>query len=226
MPQRRAQQIESNRQFDLFANLSINDDSDSDEAAEDGDTHVAASGAVGPYVALLKERTVDNDMDAESVQSPGPPDHPPGISEVLDVPSAHTSEKKRWKKRNKKKSKNNNKPSKWADQCMYAELLEMASDDPYWSANGSNEDHDPLPNDLESGWVAVAPVPVGKRCLVVTHQAAGRGGTGGFLLLNQPAPGSPQLKILYSREHDRSVTVAREILDTPVPFSSAPFDGA
>ena len=115
------------------------------------------------------------------MQSPGPPDHAPGISEVLDD-SAHT-EKKRWKKRNKKKSKNKNKPSKWADQCMYAELLEMTSDDPYWSANGSNEDHDPLPNDLESGWVAVAPVPVGKRCLVVTHQAAGRGGTGGFLLL-------------------------------------------
>ncbi|RXW17648.1 hypothetical protein EST38_g8201 [Candolleomyces aberdarensis] len=153
---RRAQQIESNRQFDLFANLSINDDSDSDEPAEDGDTHVAASGAVGPYVALLKERTADNDMEAESMQSPGPPDQAPGISEVLDVPSAHT-EKKRSKKRNKKKSKNN-KPSKWADQCMYAELLEMAFDDPYWSAN-------------------VAPVPVGKRCLVVTHQAAGRGGT-------------------------------------------------
>ncbi|KAJ2918978.1 hypothetical protein MD484_g1470, partial [Candolleomyces efflorescens] len=172
---RRAQQIESNRQFDLFANLSINDDSDSDEPAEDGDAQVAASGAVGPYVALLKERTVYDDMEPESMQSPGPPDHAPGISEVLDV-SAHT-EKKRWKKRNKKKSKNKNKPSKWADQCMYAELLEMTSDDPYWSANGSNEDHDPLPNDLESGWVAVAPVPVGKRCLVVTHQAAGRGGT-------------------------------------------------
>lgn len=177
MPQRRAQQIESNRQFDLFAHLSINDDSDSDEPAEEGDGHVAASGAVGPYVAMLKERSVNNDMEAESVRTPGPSE------QALSAPGPHF-ENRRSRKRGKKNKKNYNKPSKWADQCMYAELLEMATDDPCWSANGS--DSDPLPKDLESGWVAVAPVPVGKRCLVVTHQAAGRGGTGGFFRINQP----------------------------------------
>lgn len=57
---------------------------------------------------------------------------------------------------------------------MYAELLEMASEDPW---------DDGLPVDLESAWVAVGPVPVGKRCLAVTQQTAGVGGTGVYLLL-------------------------------------------
>ncbi|KAJ7089334.1 hypothetical protein B0H15DRAFT_922768 [Mycena belliarum] len=60
--------------------------------------------------------------------------------------------------------------SRWADQCMYAELLEMSEDDP-WGMSDSTEDG--LPKDLETGWVAVAPVPVGKRCLAVTDQSLG-----------------------------------------------------
>ena len=39
---------------------------------------------------------------------------------------------------------------------------------------------DGLPEDLESGWVAVAPVPVGKRCLAVTHQSSGIVGVGAY----------------------------------------------
>jgi len=35
---------------------------------------------------------------------------------------------------------------------------------------------DGLPRDLETGWVAVVPVPVGKRCLAVTQQSAGVAG--------------------------------------------------
>jgi snurportin-1 len=79
-------------------------------------------------------------------------------------------------KKSKKKRKNKNKPNKWADKCMYAELLEMVADPP-WPSSMDNPD-DGLPGDLESSWVAVGPVPVGKRCLAVTHQAAGIAGNG------------------------------------------------
>ena len=80
------------------------------------------------------------------------------------------------KKKSRKKNKKRNKPSKWADQCMYAELLEMSPEDP-WSST-TDDLNDSLPHDLETGWVAVAPVPVGKRCLAVTHQSSGVAGVG------------------------------------------------
>ncbi|KAF6757752.1 hypothetical protein DFP72DRAFT_989228 [Ephemerocybe angulata] len=170
---RRAQQIESNRQFDLFAHLSINDGSDSDDAPENAvpNSPVTASAALGPYVAMLNEdsQVPQNEEMSSSMVTRDTMDLVPGFAEQVASPA-----KKKSKKRNKKKS-NYNKPSKWADQCMYAELLEMAEEEPSWSSDG--EDNDSLPNDLESGWVAVAPVPVGKRCLVVTHQTAGAIGT-------------------------------------------------
>lgn len=62
---------------------------------------------------------------------------------------------------------------------MYAELLEMSEDDP-WS------DVDGLPDNLETGWVAVGPVPVGKRCLAVTHQSSGIAGVGDYISLDLP----------------------------------------
>jgi snurportin-1 len=85
-------------------------------------------------------------------------------------------------KKSKNKRKNKSKPNKWADRCMYAELLEMATDDPWSSSvDTPNAPNDGLPSDLESGWVAVGPVPVGKRCLAVTHQSSGISGNGAFL---------------------------------------------
>ncbi|TFK47555.1 hypothetical protein OE88DRAFT_1665745 [Heliocybe sulcata] len=75
---------------------------------------------------------------------------------------AEDTSKKGEKKKHRKRKKR--KANKWADKCMYAELLEMVEDSA-WS--------DGLPADLETGWVAVAPVPVGKRCLAVTHQSPG-----------------------------------------------------
>lgn len=73
----------------------------------------------------------------------------------------------------RKRRKKNKKASKYADKCMYAELLEM-NEDSTWS------DADGLPENLETGWVAVGPVPIGKRCLVVTHQSSGIAGIGEF----------------------------------------------
>lgn len=81
-----------------------------------------------------------------------------------DLPSKNN---KKLKRRKRAKTE---KPNKWADRCMYAELLEMKDDDVCVV--------DGLPEDLESGWVAVAPVPLGKRCLAVTHQSSGIVGVG------------------------------------------------
>ncbi|KAH8120349.1 hypothetical protein DFH11DRAFT_1559670 [Phellopilus nigrolimitatus] len=61
---------------------------------------------------------------------------------------------------------------------MYAELLEMREDTLWtnsWDAGGAPQ-HDGLPDDLETSWVGLAPVPVGKRCLAVTMQSAGVSG--------------------------------------------------
>lgn len=58
---------------------------------------------------------------------------------------------------------------------MYAELLEMQETD-LWPGG-----EDGLPSDLESGWVALAPVPLGKRCLAISHQGGGMIGVGEFL---------------------------------------------
>jgi snurportin-1 len=152
--------------LDVFASLNLNDDSDDDDIAEE-DAPNAAPSAVGPYVSMLKASvaSADNPLNDTDIHDDGVEDVPSG-----SVPSDVAPGKRKRRKKGKKKS-NYNKPSKWADQCMYAELLEMTADDNLWES-----DHDTLPRDLETSWVAVAPIPVGKRCLVVTHQSPGLGG--------------------------------------------------
>lgn len=50
-------------------------------------------------------------------------------------------------------------------------------DSPLWTTGyGMEGVEDGLPSDLESGWVALAPVPVGKRCMAVSMQSAGLSG--------------------------------------------------
>ncbi|KAJ7723413.1 hypothetical protein B0H16DRAFT_1598795 [Mycena metata] len=98
------------------------------------------------------------------------------------------------KKKRKPKSKKESvaTPSKWADQCMYAELLEMSEDDP-WTISESSTDG--LPEDLETGWVAVAPVPVGKRCPGVPNTSL-RSRKLGKLLLPRFPSALPPLTVL------------------------------
>ena len=43
---------------------------------------------------------------------------------------------------------------------------------------------DGIPHDLQTAWVALAPVPKGKRCLAVCNQANGVAGTGTVYLLD------------------------------------------
>lgn len=92
----------------------------------------------------------------------------------------HDAGENRYRAKKKRKGKGKKKPTKWANKCMYAELLEMREDD-MWSeafAIGTAQQHDGLPDDLETSWVGLAPVPVGKRCLAVTTHSAGASGVG------------------------------------------------
>lgn len=59
---------------------------------------------------------------------------------------------------------------------MYAELLEMTEDT--HMAGFDIYASDGVPQDIDLGWVAVAPVPVGKRCLAITHAPSGIAGVG------------------------------------------------
>ena len=124
--------------------------------------------SVAPYVSMLDPGITPNAISSfQHVTFPPP----------VDPQTLQKETKTKTKKKNKKRS---SKTSKWADKCMYAELLEMSADAPWCSPDGTVNDG--LPNDLESAWVAVAPVPVGKRCLAVTHRSSGVAEVGGFLV--------------------------------------------
>lgn len=88
----------------------------------------------------------------------------------FELKTEDTNKPKKSRGKNKRK-RFKSKPSKWADKCMYAELLEMKEQPNFWVDDAMEAD-DGLPSDLEQAWVAVAPVPVGKRCLAITHQSA------------------------------------------------------
>ncbi|KZP28165.1 hypothetical protein FIBSPDRAFT_917757, partial [Athelia psychrophila] len=142
---RRAQRVDSSRQLDLFADLNLG-------PSDDEDAEIVCEG-VAAFASMV-------------APSAAPSDAAPARGLLQPSDAGKNKKKSRKKKRGKAEG---GKPSKWADKCMYAELLEMRGDDAWHAASGG----DGLPADLESGWVAVAPVPVGKRCLAVTHQSSG-----------------------------------------------------
>ncbi|KAJ7154705.1 hypothetical protein C8R46DRAFT_960774 [Mycena filopes] len=159
---KRAQRVDSARQLDLFANLSLGGHSDGEEDAED--PGIVRMG-IASYASLLPPQppspSAASDIPVESSVSAAAP---PGELKK-------NSKKKQWK-RKQKQNPNAAANTKWADKCMYAELLEMSEDDPWTISDDSAETSaDGLPADLETGWVAVAPVPVGKRCLAVTDRS-------------------------------------------------------
>ncbi|PFH48083.1 hypothetical protein AMATHDRAFT_76902 [Amanita thiersii Skay4041] len=166
---RRAQKFDSTRQLDVFADLTLNGSDDEEGDAEDAVTMSPSTG-VAAFLPAMQQTT--------------PPTESPSIPHSL-VHAEPTSPPKKKSKKKRRGGKNANKPSKWADKCMYAELLEMVDPGlsefnlggaPSWDTDGNFVIDDRLPKDLETHWVAVAPVPVGKRCLAVTHQSSGTAG--------------------------------------------------
>ncbi|KAF8067570.1 hypothetical protein FPV67DRAFT_1669460 [Lyophyllum atratum] len=171
---RRAQRIDSSRQLDQFADLTLGVSEDEAEAEEE-EQGGPAPGSVAQYAGMLRQ-----EVDPTSIATHVAP-AATSFSPSMSLMSAPTTEadyeqgpsrvKQPPTSKKKKKRRTKNKANKWADRCMYAELLEMAP------AGDSWDGADGLPNDLESGWVAVGPVPVGKRCLAVSQAAVGVPGT-------------------------------------------------
>ncbi|KZV68336.1 hypothetical protein PENSPDRAFT_687312 [Peniophora sp. CONT] len=142
---RRAERIESERHIDLFADLKLGNSDDEDE---NGEPEILQEG-IG-HLASMVQPASEASGSADAVVQP--------------------EDKKKRRKKKKKRI------SPWADQVMYAELLEMTGDASRREVGSLGEDievDDGLPTDLESAWVAVAPVPAGKRCLAICHQGSG-----------------------------------------------------
>lgn len=144
--QRRAQKFDSSRQLDAFAHLSLGASDDEGDDDIDEEPQVIREG-IASYASLA-----GTDVSGTPIA--------PGTNDGGQVK----------RKRSKNKRRRAKKPSKWANKCMYAELLEMKEEPNLWDDH-SNDADDGLPSDLERGWVAVAPVPTGKRCLAITHQS-------------------------------------------------------
>ncbi|TFY63205.1 hypothetical protein EVG20_g6411 [Dentipellis fragilis] len=158
---RRAKRIESERHIDLLAGLSLEA---SDDEADEVDERPQP---LGHFASLLKPSALTTDSTSNNQNAAATP-----MDDMEVLPTSFKSKTKR-RRRPKAQEKAAKKPSPWADKCMYAELLEMTDlDSVQWTADGSVE-IDRLPEDLQTGWVAVAPVPVGKRCLAVSHQGSG-----------------------------------------------------
>jgi len=131
--------VESSRQLDLFAGLNLGQSDDEDDAEDPGVVRMG----IASYAALLPP-------SAEAEASASASDT---HMRIETVSSAETPERRKKKRKQKSKRETPAASSKWADQCMYAELLEMSEDDP-WAVAESSHAGDGLPEDLETGWIA------------------------------------------------------------------------
>jgi hypothetical protein len=136
LAQRRAQRMESARQLDLFADLNLGKSDEEEDADAQEDPGVVRMG-IASYAPLLPSSASESpasDTRMASVSGSEPP-----------------AARKRKKRKPKSKKENFTANSKWAEQCMYAELLEM-NEDNTWGISDSSADG--LPEDLETAWVA------------------------------------------------------------------------
>ncbi|KAH9918652.1 uncharacterized protein B0H18DRAFT_1122909 [Fomitopsis serialis] len=186
---RRAERFDSSRQLDFFADLTLGPSDDEVDEGDGQDGPEIVRQGVSHFVGMLPAA-----REVSSASSSAAP-----ISESA-VPAPQTADmqtsgKKRGKSKRRAKpapsssGPSKRKPNRWADKCMYAELLEMSEDyDAY------NVVSDGIPQDIAAGWVAVTPVPVGKRCLAVTHQTSGLPGLVPNLTLRSRVLGKPLMK--------------------------------
>lgn len=196
LSQRRAKRVESERHVDLFAGLSLGDSDEEDEHPQITEDTILREG-VGHLAPLLQDQAAA----------------PTSTDQAL--PTSFSAQEKGKKRHGKTRSRQKagkgkaRKISPWADKCMYAELLEMRDVGSHTGGSmvsgilSADESVDGLPEDLEEGWVAVAPVPKGKRCLAVAHQGSGTVGLGecciiasaSYVYLKDPITSVPQYRI-------------------------------
>jgi len=195
---RRAERFDSSRQLDFFADLNLGASDDEggerDESLDSGPPDIVREG-ITPFVSMLAPV-----HSSSSIPIPPAPSTSSRIVTSESIPpergsDVQTTTKKRGK--NKRKNKNRSvqapsqpktpKPNRWSDKCMYAELLEMTEE-------FGNMTDDGIPEDLETGWVAVTPVPAGKRCLAITHASSGIAGIVPNTILRSRLLGKPLMK--------------------------------
>ena len=204
--QRRAERFDSSRQLDFFADLNLGpSDDEGDEPTE------PVREGVGQFVSMLSPaqsstfasatNTLENITELSTL-----PDDPSngGLPTAFGAPKKKGKGKRKAKTRSGTSHGQSSKPnSKWADKCMYAELLEMTED--LEMTEFGSSDSDGIPSDIETGWVAVAPVPAGKRCLAITHAPSGITGLGkpDYALRSRNSeniePSSAQYHVTFSR---------------------------
>ena len=73
---------------------------------------------------------------------------------TVQSPRKQTNSSKGRGKHKRRQATESKSSTKWADRCMYAELLEM-KDEHQWMTSPDGVLEDGLPSDLETGWVAV-----------------------------------------------------------------------
>ncbi|KAG8746245.1 hypothetical protein FRC10_005494 [Ceratobasidium sp. 414] len=158
----RALRIDAARNIDLFSSLTLGErapgDGDDSESSDDNNALPASSIGVARFLSQM-------DPPSPTPASSAPkPNAAPSVSKGILLPKQPKSKAANSKSKGKSKKSKQRKATKWADKCMYAELLEMRDAGDTW-ASGAD---DGLPKDLEQEWVALAPVPKGKRCIAVS----------------------------------------------------------
>ncbi|KAG8969490.1 hypothetical protein FRB90_010744, partial [Tulasnella sp. 427] len=189
---RRAERIQSSRNIDLFAGLSLGSPK-SNEAAlpndeEDEEDVVIPHQGLAQFVKMLPSAS------GSGLPTPSEPDILPEHQLPTAFGSTSFTHARRKRKPRNIKPKKSKKAAKDEDDMvmettelegnsllsnavMYAELLEMNSDLVEWNRTHIPLQQDDLdvpdgiPSDIETGWVAVAPIPRGKRCMAISYQA-------------------------------------------------------
>lgn len=172
---RREERINAARNIDNMAFLSLGNDNedegyDNEEEEEDHGNNeqpdrlgssTRKKHVKGTVDGLAQFRDMLQPTDAIGLASPSLVVHHRGLVARVDPSNPTTAPPPpKGKKPRKRKRKN-----KYADICMFAELLEVQASD----GSLCMDTHDGLPHDIETGWVALGPIPAGKRCLAVTY---------------------------------------------------------
>lgn len=176
--QRRAERFDSSRQLDFFADLNLGpSDDEGDETAE------PIREGISQFATLLPEPpAVPSSITQEASTLTHVEEHSEPMQDALPTTFSNTKRKGKSKRKGKgrrdgaQRGQSSKPNTKWADKCMYAELLEMTEDT--GMTGFDTGPCDGIPTDIETGWVAVTPVPVGKRCLAITHAPSGIAGVG------------------------------------------------
>ncbi|KAG8920457.1 hypothetical protein FRC01_000743 [Tulasnella sp. 417] len=191
---KRAERIQSSRNIDLFAGLSLGSPK-TDGAAlpndeDDEDDVVIPHQGLAQFVKMLPSAS------GSSLPTPSEPEIPPEHQLPTAFGSTSFTHARRKRKPKHNKAKKSKKPTAKDDEMavetagdggeldgnpllsnaiMYAELLEMNADLVEWNRTKLQQDDlsipDGIPSDLETGWVALAPIPRGKRCMAISYQA-------------------------------------------------------